>query len=434
MNIFEIYCAGEGRINEANMSSVLGYLLSPDASHGFGKESLNAFLEPLADEIHSLCDQQKLKLAGKIFHRKKLAEQLGTVEIEFEEDVYGISPSKIEIEKRREIDLVIRFSGEAEKQKLVIAIENKISDGSSNDCQQLVEEYIFLRSKVDETEGWKDTPIIFVFLTPSLADSGAPQSEKLWSQLAEGPFSPTAIHNDIKVNYTWRSQKDDPLEKSITRLALNLLTAEGQGKINPTSSYSSLFLKSLLKFVDNGFRIKEPMFGDESTSNGMTLQEEGTFWKSWYAKKPNTSTLAKEIFTILRSTLTEELLKSNKSDDALTICTRASTTRMSLFFDDPQNPANLSRKRLRNRPVALFFKGMTSNSRIQVQFERRPWVTVKQFAEGLKDESLAKLIVQSEPQHSTHTTMLIDVGLTLEKIKPLLVAAASEAAKSVLED
>jgi hypothetical protein len=363
-----------------------------------------------------------------------LAEQLGTVEIEFEEDVYGISPSKIEIEKRREIDLVIRFSGEAEKQKLVIAIENKISDGSSNDSQQLVEEYIFLRSKVDETEGWKDTPIIFVFLTPSLADSGAPQSEKLWSQLAEGPFSPTAIHNDIKVNYTWRSQKDDPLEKSITRLALNLLTAEGQGKINPTSSYSSLFLKSLLKFVDNGFRIKEPMFGDESTSNGMTLQEEGTFWKSWYAKKPNTSTLAKEIFTILRSTLTEELLKSNKSDDALTICTRASTTRMSLFFDDPQNPANLSRKRLRNRPVALFFKGMTSNSRIQVQFERRPWVTVKQFAEGLKDESLAKLIVQSEPQHSTHTTMLIEVGLTLEKIKPLLVAAASEAAKSVLED
>jgi hypothetical protein len=152
MNIFEIYCAGEGRINETNMSSVLGYLLSPDASHGFGKESLNAFLEPLADEIIYLCDQQKLKLAGKSLHRKKIAEQLGSVEIEFEEDVYGISPSKVDIEKRREIDLVIRFSGEAEKQKLVIAIENKISDGSSNDSQQLVEEYNFLRTKVDETD------------------------------------------------------------------------------------------------------------------------------------------------------------------------------------------------------------------------------------------------------------------------------------------
>ena len=166
----------------------------------------------------------------------------------------------------------------------------------------------------------------------------------------------------------------------------------------------------------------------------MTLQEEDTFWKSWYAKKPNTSSLANEIFTILRTTLAEELLKSNKSDGALTICIRASTTRMSLFFDDPQNPANLFKKRLSNRPVALFFKGMTSNSRIQVQFERRPWVTVKQFVEGLNDDSLAKLIVQTEPQHSTHTTMLIDVGLPLEKMKPLLVAAATEAAKSVLED
>jgi hypothetical protein len=30
--------------------------------------------------------------------------------------------------------------------------------------------------------------------------------------------------------------------------------------------------------------------------------------------------------------------------------------------------------------------------------------------------------------------MLIDAGLPLEKVKPLLVAAATEAAKSVLED
>ena len=77
---------------------------------------------------------------------------------------------------------------------------------------------------------------------------------------------------------------------------------------------------------------------------------------------------------------------------------------------------------------------MTTSSRIQVQFERRPWVTVKQFADDLHDEVLAKLVVQTEPQHSTHTTMFIDVAIPLEKIKPLLVAAASEAAKSVLED
>jgi hypothetical protein len=150
MNIFEIYCAGEGRINETNMSSVLGYLLSPDASHGFGKESLNLFLEPLADDIKALCDNQKLKLAGKIFHPQKLADQLGNVEIKFEEDVYGLSVNSSETTKKREIDLVIRFEGTADKQKLIIAIENKISDGSSTDVHQLEEEYKFLREEIDE--------------------------------------------------------------------------------------------------------------------------------------------------------------------------------------------------------------------------------------------------------------------------------------------
>jgi hypothetical protein len=193
-------------------------------------------------------------------------------------------------------------------------------------------------------------------------------------------------------------------------------------------------LKSLIKFIDNGFRIKEQVFGDEPVDNGMTLQKEEEFWNAWREKRESTFKLARDSFQVLRSTLQRQLDLSNKSEDEFSVSIRASTTRMSLFFDDLQNPVNLKQKKLSNRPVALFFKGMSTNARIQVQFERRPWVTVKQFVEGLNDESLAKLIVQTEPQHSTHTTMLIDVGLPLEKLKPLLVAAATEAAKSVLED
>ena len=434
MNIFEIYCAGEGRINETNMSSVLGYLLSPDASHGFGKESLNSFLEPLADEIKILWTNQKLKVAGKSFHPQKLADQLGKVAIEFEEDVYGTSASSSKATKKREIDLVIRFEGEADKQKLIIAIENKISDGSSNDIDQLEEEYRFLRLTVDETEGWKDTPIIFVYLTPKLANTSSPQSEKLWRKLDFLPCKPDAQQSDFRVNYTWRSQNEDPQEKSITQVALSLLEAEGLGRINPASSHASLMLKSLIKFIDNGFKIKERVFGDEPADNGMTVQEEKAFWNTWSEKKLSTYKLANDSFQVLRNTLEEELRHSNKSEDELAVSVRASTTRMSLFFDDPQNPVNLTKKKLSNRPVALFFKGLTTSSRIQVQFERRPWVTVKQFADDLHDEVLAKLVVQTEPQHSTHTTMFIDVAIPLEKIKPLLVAAASEAAKSVLED
>ena len=434
MNIFEIYCAGEGRINETNMSSVLGYLLSPEASHGFGKESLNLFLEPLADEIKALCDNQKLKLAGNIFHPQKLADQLGNVEIKFEEDVYDESGTSRDVTKKREIDLVIRFEGTTDKQKLIIAIENKISDGSSTDIHQLEDEYNFLRAQIDDTDGWKGAPIIFVYLTPKLANSSSPQSKKLWDKLNFLPFESGAQHGDFRVNYTWRMQHEDQQERSITQLALNLLEAEGKGRINPASSHTSLMLKSLIKFIDNGFKIKEPVFGEEPASNGMSLKEEEEFWSTWSKKKSSTFMLASDSFKVLRDTLKQQLSQSNKSEDEFTVSVRASTTRMSLFFDDPHNPANLSQKRLSNRPIALFFKGMTTNSRIQVQFERRPWVTVKQFAEDLKDETLAKLVVQTDPQHSTHTTMFIDMGLPFEKMKPLLVAAATEAAKSVLED
>jgi hypothetical protein len=220
----------------------------------------------------------------------------------------------------------------------------------------------------------------------------------------------------------------------MTQLALNLLEAEGRGRINPASSYASLMLKSLIKFIDNGFKIKEQVFSDETADNGMTLQAEEEFWNTWREKKSNTYKLASDSFQVLRSTLEEELLKSSKLEDEFNVSIRASTTRISLFFDELQNPVNLTQKKLSNRPIALFFKGMTTNSRIQVQFERRPWVTVKQFAEDLNDEALAKLVVQTEPQHSTHTTIFIDLSLPLEQMKPLLVAAATEAAKSVLED
>lgn len=434
MNIFEIFCAGEGRINETNMSSVLGYLLSPDASHGFGKESLNLFLEPLADDIKALCDNQKLKLAGKFFHPQKLADQLGNVEIKFEEDVYGLSVASSETIKKREIDLVIRFEGPADKQKLIIAIENKISDGSSTDVYQLEEEYKFLREETDEIEGWKDTPIIFVFLTPKLANSGSTQSKKLWDQLKFLPCNPEAQHQDFRVNYIWRAENKESHQRSITQLALNLLEAEGRGRINPASSYASLMLKSLIKFIDNGFRIKEQVFGEEPAGNAMTLQEEEEFWSTWREKRESTSKLARDSFQVLCTTLQRQLGLSSKLEGEFVVRIRASTTRISLFFDDLQNPVNLKQKKLSNRPVALFFKGLSTNSKIQVQFERRPWVTAKQFAESLKDETLVKLVVQTEPQHSTHTTMFIDMDLPFEKMEPLLVAAATEAAKSVLED
>ena len=66
------------------------------------------------------------------------------------------------------------------------------------------------------------------------------------------------------------------------------MEAEGLGRINPASSHASLMLKSLIKFIDNGFKIKERVFGDEPADNGMTVQEEKAFWNTWSEKKLST--------------------------------------------------------------------------------------------------------------------------------------------------
>jgi len=44
MNIFEILCYGDGRINEPQMSSVLAFILDPSAPHGYKFAPLNEFI------------------------------------------------------------------------------------------------------------------------------------------------------------------------------------------------------------------------------------------------------------------------------------------------------------------------------------------------------------------------------------------------------
>ena len=45
MNIFEILCYGDGRVNEPQMSSVLAFILDPAAPHGYKYVPLCKFIE-----------------------------------------------------------------------------------------------------------------------------------------------------------------------------------------------------------------------------------------------------------------------------------------------------------------------------------------------------------------------------------------------------
>ena len=85
MNIFEIFSGGKGKINEENMSSVLGFLLDPVASHGYGREALVTFLEPIEEDIKKLIKNNALiPLARGDDGIRVLLSQTKRIDIEFE--------------------------------------------------------------------------------------------------------------------------------------------------------------------------------------------------------------------------------------------------------------------------------------------------------------------------------------------------------------
>ena len=48
MNIFEVLSQGKGRLNEENLSAMLGFLLSPSQTHGLSDIFLRRFLQVVA--------------------------------------------------------------------------------------------------------------------------------------------------------------------------------------------------------------------------------------------------------------------------------------------------------------------------------------------------------------------------------------------------
>lgn len=56
MNVFDALSMGKGRLNEENLSAMLGYLLSPTQTHGLGSSFLALLLNTLKEEHNILLD------------------------------------------------------------------------------------------------------------------------------------------------------------------------------------------------------------------------------------------------------------------------------------------------------------------------------------------------------------------------------------------
>ena len=157
MNIFEALSQGKGRLNEENMSAMLGFLLSPNQTHGLSDIFLRRFLSVVAKR----CDNQK--------H----FDNVLNMGVPLHADVLLESPYSLGT-KRRIVDIDIRiFSRSSTKTGKDIkapefhrvAIENKIKVVAA-DSGQFNEEFQGILQEIGE----EDIKVTMVLLTPP-ADS-----------------------------------------------------------------------------------------------------------------------------------------------------------------------------------------------------------------------------------------------------------------------
>jgi hypothetical protein len=186
MNIFEILCYGDGRVNEPQMSSVLAFILDPSAAHGYKHRPLSKFINIFFEQGKSTFTHLGLN-DKKNIHKWLHSFKLISLDLEL------ISRNE-DSKKRSDLDLVIRFYKDATPEFIII-IENKINDGASRgNKNQLTQQYSSLKkeinSQIETLNIIKKIPIIFVYLTPKpVTNPKMASSLKQWNdfKLEEKP-------------------------------------------------------------------------------------------------------------------------------------------------------------------------------------------------------------------------------------------------------
>ncbi len=329
------------------MSSVLGFLLDPMSSHGFGREALVTFLEPIEKEIKILINNNILNsLARPGDGVRVLVNKTQRIVVEFERPCATENPEAKK--EKRILDLVVNLYDQDSKIKLVIAIENKIKATSAVDKQQLIEEYSSLRNEVDD-----DVPIIFIYLTPEILINA--EDDPLWRIFSDNfPQWKLKYQNDLYFSYAWRRKIANNIEANtseitqatIFKFANKLLDKERNAKINPASSYSDLLLRSMMRFVDQNFKCED--FKSEIDPSGIDysasfLNSDEDFWEKINVKNVTREYFAKNIKEILVARLN----KIAEEQGQLHILSYVTKNRYAFFVSNIEyEPTKFSRGRV----------------------------------------------------------------------------------------
>jgi hypothetical protein len=222
MNIFRVLSQGKGQLNEENLSAMLGFLLSPNQTHGLGDIFLRHFLNIVAERCGDKNRFDNILNTGKPLQADILLES-----------AYSLNNNK-----RRVIDIEIQIfstapvANEIETPELHrIAIENKIR-AQAAESEQLREEFLAILQDIESDEA---VQVTMVFLTP-------PGDYKKLSEEYENLDE--AILN--KHRRAWLRWIEESGNNHISAILRKLLKSESEAEISPINEYVRHTLKAFV--------------------------------------------------------------------------------------------------------------------------------------------------------------------------------------------
>ena len=222
MNIFTALSQGKGRLDEENMSAMLGYLLSPTQTHGFGDVFLRRFL---------MCIEELSGIPNKFGDILS-----STIPINAEvilEQKYSLG------NYTRSVDIEIQiFKSNTEIYR--IDIENKVKPGAAEKIQ-FREEF---EAVLSEIEGEDKLEVVMVFISPA-GDHN--QLNEEYEELKQ------EILGD-KHCKTWIRWTQDDDKNTVTSLLKGILRSESKCEINPVSEYVRHTLKAFIRHILEGHK------------------------------------------------------------------------------------------------------------------------------------------------------------------------------------
>lgn len=227
MNIFTVLSQGKGRLNEENLSAMLGYLLTPAQTHGLG----DTFLRPFLLAVAEACDDLK-RFEQVIRSNKAIRAEV------FLEVPYQVA------EQRRVVDIELRIfsrslnptSGELEDVEIHrIAIENKVKPQAA-DSAQFREEFLGILQDLEDDE---QVAITMVLLTPP------GESRRFTEEYQALDAQLLASHR--KAWLRWAGAQDN--RQHMVALLRHLLHQEAEAEISPLADYLRHTIKAFIRHI-----------------------------------------------------------------------------------------------------------------------------------------------------------------------------------------